>query len=129
MFIRIQPESQTPIYTQLIYQIKRGILKKELLPGEGLPSVRSLAGDIGINMHTVNKAYKLLVEEGVLVQQKKGFMVNPTMKIKMQEKELALYRERLEELIIDTHIFSISEEEIEKMRESIEKMLKESEQI
>lgn len=129
MFIRIQPESQTPIYTQLIYQIKRGILKKELLPGEGLPSVRSLAGDIGINMHTVNKAYKLLVEEGVLVQQKKGFMVNPTMKIKMQEKELALYRERLEELIIDTHIFAISEEEIEKMRESIEKMLKESEQI
>lgn len=129
MFIRIQPESQTPIYTQLIYQIKRGILKKELLPGEGLPSVRSLAGDIGINMHTVNKAYKLLVEEGVLVQQKKGFMVNPTMKIKMQEKELALYRERLEELIIDTHIFNISEEEIEKMRESIEKMLKESEQI
>ena len=129
MFIRIQPESQTPIYTQLIYQIKRGILKKELLPGEGLPSVRSLAGDIGINMHTVNKTYKLLVEEGVLVQQKKGFMVNPTMKIKMQEKELALYRERLEELIIDTHIFSISEEEIEKMRESIEKMLKESEQI
>lgn len=129
MFILIQPESQTPIYTQLIYQIKRGILKKELLPGEGLPSVRSLAGDIGINMHTVNKAYKLLVEEGVLVQQKKGFMVNPTMKIKMQEKELALYRERLEELIIDTHIFSISEEEIEKMRESIEKMLKESEQI
>ena len=129
MFIRIQPESQTPIYTQLIYQIKRGILKKELLPGEGLPSVRSLAGDIGINMHTVNQAYKLLVEEGVLVQQKKGFMVNPTMKIKMQEKELALYRERLEELIIDTHIFSISEEEIEKMRESIEKMLKESEQI
>lgn len=129
MFIRIQPESQTPIYTQLIYQIKRGILKKELLPGEGLPSVRSLAGDIGINMHTVNKAYKLLVEEGVLVQQKKGFMVNPTMKINMQEKELALYRERLEELIIDTHIFSISEEEIEKMRESIEKMLKESEQI
>lgn len=129
MFIRIQPESQTPIYTQLIYQIKRGILKKKLLPGEGLPSVRSLAGDIGINMHTVNKAYKLLVEEGVLVQQKKGFMVNPTMKIKMQEKELALYRERLEELIIDTHIFSISEEEIEKMRESIEKMLKESEQI
>jgi len=80
-------------------------------------------------MHTVNKAYKLLVEEGVLVQQKKGFMVNPTMKIKMQEKELALYRERLEELIIDTHIFSISEEEIEKMRKSIEKMLKESEQI
>ena len=129
MFIRIQPESQTPIYTQLIYQIKRGILKKELLPGEGLPSVRSLAGDIGINMHTVNQAYKLLVEEGVLVQQKKGFMVNPTMKIKMREKELALYRERLEELIIDTHIFSISEEEIEKMRESIEKMLKESEQI
>ena len=66
MFIEILPNSDTPIYTQLMYQIKKGIVKREWGFGEGLPSVRSLAGDLGINMHTVNKAYNLLVEEGVL---------------------------------------------------------------
>ncbi|MGX7417690.1 GntR family transcriptional regulator [Carnobacterium gallinarum] len=126
MYIRIQPNSETPIYTQLIYQIKRGIIKKELLPGEGLPSVRSLAGDIGINMHTVNKAYKLLVEEGVLAQQKKGFMVNPNLMIEMNQKYLHNYRERLEELLIDAKIFNLTEESISKMRNEIENTLKES---
>lgn len=128
MYIRIQPNSETPIYTQLIYQIKRGIIKRELLPGEGLPSVRSLAGDIGINMHTVNKAYKLLVEEGILIQQKKGFVVNTELSIEMNAKDLAAYRERLEELMIDAKIFHLTNETIEAMQQEIEKTLKESEE-
>ncbi|MGY3779440.1 GntR family transcriptional regulator [Isobaculum melis] len=124
MYIRIRPDSETPIYTQLIYQIKKGILRKELLPGEGLPSVRSLAGDIGINMHTVNKAYKLLVEEGVLTQQKKGFIVNSDTKLEIQPPHLLLYKERLEALVIDTQIFGMSEEMVEQMKQEIEATLK-----
>lgn len=68
MFIEILPNSDTPIYTQLMYQIKIGILKREWSFGDGLPSVRSLASELGINMHTVNKAYNLLADEGVLVK-------------------------------------------------------------
>lgn len=124
MYIRIRPDSETPIYTQLIYQIKKGILRKDLLPGEGLPSVRSLAGDIGINMHTVNKAYKLLVDEGVLTQQKKGFMINPDTQLAIQPNHLLLYKERLEELMIDTQIFGMSEEMVEQMKQEIEATLK-----
>ena len=70
MIIELQPYSDKPIYEQLILEIKRGIITGELQPGEALPSVRTLAADIGINMHTVNKVYKHLQNEKVLVKQK-----------------------------------------------------------
>lgn len=123
MYLRIYPESQTPIYTQLIYQIKTGILKKEIKSGESLPSVRILAGDIGINMHTVNKAYKILVNEGVLVQQKKGFMVNPKQQPEMTNIFKEEFKERLEELMIDERIYQLSAAEILQIRSEIEKKL------
>lgn len=128
MYLRIQPTSEIPIYTQLIYQIKKGIIKKELMPGESLPSVRSLASDIGINLHTVNKAYKLLVEEGVLVQQKKGFMVNPSVNLMMKEDQFKAFREKLEELIIDARIFNVSDEVLMDLKTEIMKTLKESDE-
>lgn len=128
MYLRIQPTSEIPIYTQLIYQIKKGIIKKELMPGESLPSVRSLASDIGINLHTVNKAYKLLVEEGVLVQQKKGFMVNPSVNLMMKEDQFKAFREKLEELMIDARIFNVSDEVLMDLKTEIMKTLKESDE-
>src|SRR5690625_1715639 len=64
MFIQLDFESDLPIYEQLKNEIIIGIAKKQLLPGERLPSVRALASDIGINLHTVNKAYQQLKQEG-----------------------------------------------------------------
>lgn len=72
MIIEIDVESEVPIYTQLVKQIKRGVMLGKLKPGDNLPSVRRLAGDIGINLHTVNKAYKILVSEGVVEQMKRA---------------------------------------------------------
>ncbi len=60
MFLAIDFQSDTPIYMQLKHQIIAGIARGELKEGENLPSVRQLAQDIGINLHTVNKAYSLL---------------------------------------------------------------------
>ena len=51
---------------QLRNQIILGIATAKLQEGESLPSVRQLADEIGINMHTVNKAYALLREEGII---------------------------------------------------------------
>lgn len=49
-----------------------------LAAGEQLPSIRSLAEDLGINLHTVNKAYNLLKQEGLLqVHRKTGVIVQP----------------------------------------------------
>ncbi|ECV7489956.1 GntR family transcriptional regulator, partial [Salmonella enterica subsp. enterica serovar Muenchen] len=56
MIIQLDLQSDVPIYTQLVHQIIEGIASGRLQPGEPLPSVRSLASDIGVNLHTVNKA-------------------------------------------------------------------------
>lgn len=63
MYIKLDPQSDFPIYSQLIHQLMEGILKGDLKEGDMLPSVRSLAADLGINMHTVNKSYHELEKE------------------------------------------------------------------
>ena len=64
MLIQIEMHSEVPIYRQLKTAIIKGILTGELKQGERLPSVRQLACDLGINLHTVNKVYNLLKDEG-----------------------------------------------------------------
>lgn len=92
MYIQLDFESHVPIYEQLKNEIIVGIAKKELLPGERLPSVRVMASDIGINLHTVNKAYKQLRQEGfLLIHRQRGVVVNPDGAPKADE----LYYEQL----------------------------------
>lgn len=64
MLVRIDFSSDEAFYVQLKNQIIMGIATSEIREGESLPSVRDLAEDIGINMHTVNKAYSILKQEG-----------------------------------------------------------------
>ena len=60
MLIEIDFQSDEAIYMQLRNQIILGIATSLLQEGDTLPSVRQLADDVGINMHTVNKAYSVL---------------------------------------------------------------------
>ena len=66
MIIKINFNSTEAIYMQLRNQIIMGIATAKLQEGDSLPSVRQLAEEVGINMHTVNKAYALLREEGII---------------------------------------------------------------
>ncbi len=66
MVLKIDFNSGEAIYVQLCNQIIMGIAAEDLREGDSLPSVRQLADEIGINMHTVNKAYAVLKEEGFL---------------------------------------------------------------
>ena len=66
MIIELNTSSDTPIYVQLRNQIVLGIGRGELKEGEGLPTVRQLAQDAGINVMTVNKAYGVLKAEGFI---------------------------------------------------------------
>ncbi|MNO17674.1 HTH-type transcriptional repressor YtrA [compost metagenome] len=78
MIIQLDLQSDVPIYTQLVHQIIEGIASGQLQMGEPLPSVRSLASDIGVNLHTVNKAYTLLKQEGYIqVHRQKGVVIDP----------------------------------------------------
>lgn len=76
MLIEIDFQSEEAIYMQLRNQIVLGIAASVLREGDPLPSVRQLAEDIGINMHTVNKAYGLLRQEGFLsIDRRRGAIV------------------------------------------------------
>ncbi|MBU5484070.1 GntR family transcriptional regulator [Clostridium sp. MSJ-11] len=75
--IKILFDSETPIYLQLKNEIIKAIARGELEDGEALPSIRDLSVDIGVNLHTINKAYNLLKDEGYLViDRRKGAMVS-----------------------------------------------------
>ena len=65
--ITVDRLSETPLYLQLRDAVITGIAAGELRPGDALPSVRALAEDLGINLHTVNKAYATLRDEGYVI--------------------------------------------------------------
>ena len=65
MFI-LNPQSGTPIYRQLLEQVRRLVASGRLAPGDELPSVRELAVEHAVNPMTISKAYALLEAEGLL---------------------------------------------------------------
>lgn len=76
MVIKIDFQSDEALYIQLRNQIILGIATSRIQEGDELPSVRQLAEDIGINMHTVNKAYTVLRQEGFLtIDRRRGAVI------------------------------------------------------
>ena len=76
MILEVDYNSEEALYIQLRNQIIVGIATNRLKEGESLPSVRQLAESIGINMHTVNKAYTVLKQEGfVKVDRRRGAVI------------------------------------------------------
>ena len=93
--IEIDFNSDEAIYVQLINQIILGIATSRLQEGDPLPSVRQLADTIGINMHTVNKAYSLLRQEGfVTIDRRRGAI------IAVDENKIKAMEEMKENLIV-----------------------------
>lgn len=66
MIFSIDFNSDEALYMQLCNQIIMCIANEQIKEGDSLPSVRQLADSIGINMHTVNKAYTVLRQEGYI---------------------------------------------------------------
>ncbi|MDE6675203.1 MAG: GntR family transcriptional regulator [Acetatifactor sp.] len=76
MLIEVDFNSDEALYLQLCNQIIMGIATAQFREGDSLPSVRQLADLVGINMHTVNKAYTVLRQEGfVKVDRRKGAVI------------------------------------------------------
>lgn len=66
LLIEVDFNSDEAIYVQLCNQIIMGIATSVIHEGDSLPSVRQLADTVGVNMHTVNKAYNVLKQEGYI---------------------------------------------------------------
>ena len=77
MLIEVDFNSDEAIYVQLCNQIILGIATSVIREGDSLPSVRQLADMIGVNMHTVNKAYSVLKREGYIsLDKRRGAVIS-----------------------------------------------------
>lgn len=117
MYIEIDFNSDEALYLQLRNQIIIGIATSQFQEGDALPSVRQLADTIGINMHTVNKAYSVLKQEGfVKVDRRKGAVIAIDID-KLQAKE-DLKRD-MQVLLAKSSCKQISREEVHALIDEI----------
>lgn len=74
----IDRDLDSPVYEQIAGRLRRLIASGELGPGLALPSVRRLAGDLGVSLNTVARAYRRLEDEGFLIiRERAGVTVAP----------------------------------------------------
>lgn len=117
MYIEIDFNSDEAIYMQLRNQIVLGIATNQYREGESLPSVRQLAESIGINMHTVNKAYHVLRQEGFIRLDRRNGAV-----IFLEEdksRAVAEMREAFQVILAKAVCKNISREEIHQLIDEI----------
>ena len=102
---------------QLRNQIVQGIATNQYQEGESLPSVRQLAESIGINMHTVNKAYHVLRQEGFIrLDRRNGAVIFLEEDKSQAVREL---QETLQVILAKAVCKNISREEIHQLTDAI----------
>lgn len=125
MHFEIDFNSDEAIYMQLRNQIIIQIAKETIKDGDSLPSVRQLANSLGVNMHTVNKAYTILKQDGYLkLDRRKGAVVC----VEITDK--SAYAQEMckdfEVMVAQAKCMDISVEEIHSMIEKLYKDLTDS---
>ena len=118
MLIEIDFNSPEAIYIQLRNQIVMEIAQDRLRDGDSLPSVRNLAHILGVNMHTVNKAYAMLREEGYLkLDRRKGAVVS--VEVKNKQDELGKINDYMQMIVAQAICKEITREEMKQMVEEM----------
>ena len=117
MIIEIDFNSEEALYLQLCNQIIMGIAASRFREGDALPSVRQLADSIGINMHTVKKAYTVLKQEGyVKVDRRRGAVIAVDAD---RIRTLEEIKKALQVILAKSSCKNISKEEIHELIEEI----------
>lgn len=120
MFLEIDFASDQPIYEQIRRGIIKSLSQNDLeFGGETLPSVRQLASDIGVNLHTVNKAYKMLEEDGIIVMDRRfgSKIVDKTPDISESQKRKV--KEELDFIIALAKVKNIEKSDLDRLIENI----------
>jgi GntR family transcriptional regulator len=112
-YIYINNHSQTPIYQQLYDQISSQIIKRELLPDEALPSLRTLTKDLSISMITIKKTWEMLERNGFIYTVKgRGSYVMENSKANLEDKKIAKVKEVLSFALDSIKDYNLTKDEI-----------------
>ncbi len=113
MQIIISNSSDTPIYQQIVDNIKEAILNGDLIGGEALPSIRTLAKDLKISNITTKRAYEELEKDGFIEAiATKGYFVKNKSKDFKKEEILKKVETSLNETIKIASTYGITKEEV-----------------
>ncbi|HBF2788182.1 TPA: GntR family transcriptional regulator [Clostridioides difficile] len=119
MVLNLDFNSNKSIYVQIKEEITKAIASGELKINESLPSVRSMAENIGVNLHTVNKSYNELKEEGFLnIDRRKGAIV-AQLPMKIDNTTRQKNKLDLELLVAKSYLSGISKEEFLSLSSSL----------
>lgn len=111
MILNLDFNSDKPIYIQIREEVIKSIANGELEIYESLPSVRSLADEIGINLHTVSKAYNLLKDEGYIsIDRRKGAVIN-NLPIDKDINNFNQIKDQIELLVAESYLKGIYKSE------------------
>ncbi len=120
----VDASSSTPIYQQIVDNVKESILKGLIEPGEKLPSVRELAKILTLNPNTIQKAYQELERQKVIVTLRgKGTYVSSDYKPRKDEYKLMEVKELFKKGIIEAHYMGFKEKDILNIIEELFKEL------
>lgn len=98
MFL-LNPQSKLPLYEQLVEQLRKQIVLGNAAPGSPLPSVRQLSVELGVNPNTIQKAYREMEQEGLIVSlPSRGSFVTSDV-ARMQERQRAAELANLEKAL------------------------------
>jgi GntR family transcriptional regulator len=111
MILNLDPRSNTPIWEQVVHQIKELILKEILQPEDKLPSVRELSGTLLINPNTVSKAYQELERQGIIETLRgKGTFVSASITPRADEQKITEMKQQIKQLVIEASYLGIDQQ-------------------
>jgi len=114
--VKIDITSNTPFYQQLTQQLLLAIATGNLQHGDQLPSIRDLAEQTNLNLHTVHKSYKELQKKGVITikPRSKAFLINENA-TETQNANLLQIAMKLEQIIIEAYVLGIGEQQLKQL--------------
>ena len=116
MRVHISPRDGVPIYLQIVQQVRRLVASGELMPGDELPSIRSLADTLVINPNTVAHAYKELESLDVVTSSRGlGTYVREADQSTAHAERRAVMAERVDALVLESRQMRIPFEELLEM--------------
>lgn len=120
MEIMIRENDTLPIYEQIVREVKKAIIKKEIRPGDLLPSIRSLARELEISVITTKRAYEELEKEKLIYSVAgKGFYVKEPNRERLKEDQLCEIEEKLVHVVEQAKDMGVSLQEMKEMLEML----------
>jgi GntR family transcriptional regulator len=120
MLFSINDRDPRPLFEQIVSQVKAAVAEGKLRVGDALPGVRELAEGLGVNLHTVHKAYQRLRDEGV-IELRLGRRARIARRDRPAGKRIVREKvvRRLEDAASDAAILGVSAEEFRQFVEAI----------